>query len=215
MAADVRAGYGEWRVSHALDIPPPGMQYYPVMATQKPSQQAATAPAPSGCGGLTASGPGAPEPTSPTSPTVETAACPRPLGSVRMVPLADLRPWEQNYRHHPAEQRARITESIRRNGQRKAIVVQASWKEHARELSVMKDMVPEFGDTLALPTTVLTVGILIPGGSEDTTHAAAPTPEPLRPVMYTWDTPGSWDFEPAGRTPAIACQWRLTFVNTL
>lgn len=43
-----------------------------------------------------------------------------------MVPLADLRPWDNNYRHHPAEQRARIKESIRRNGQRKAIVVQAS-----------------------------------------------------------------------------------------
>lgn len=102
------------------------MPHYPVMATQEPSQQAATAPAPSGCGGLTASGPGAPEPTSPTTPTVETTACPRPLGSIQMLPIADLRPWEQNYRHHPAEQLDRIRESLRRNGQRKAVVVQAS-----------------------------------------------------------------------------------------
>ena len=43
-----------------------------------------------------------------------------------MVPLADLRPWETNYRHHPAEQLDRIRESLRRNGQRKAVVVQAS-----------------------------------------------------------------------------------------
>ena len=43
-----------------------------------------------------------------------------------MLPLADLRPWEQNYRHHPAEQLDRIRESLRRNGQRKAVVVQAS-----------------------------------------------------------------------------------------
>lgn len=43
-----------------------------------------------------------------------------------MVPLTDLRPWEANYRHHPAEQLDRIRESLRRNGQRKAVVVQAS-----------------------------------------------------------------------------------------
>ena len=58
--------------------------------------------------------------------TVETTACPRPLGSVQMLPLADLRPWEANYRHHPADQLERIRESLRRNGQRKAVVVQAS-----------------------------------------------------------------------------------------
>lgn len=31
-----------------------------------------------------------------------------------MIPLADLRPWETNYRHHPAEQLGRIRESLRR-----------------------------------------------------------------------------------------------------
>ena len=56
--------------------------------------------------------------------TLETTG--EPFGSIQMVPLADLRPWEQNYRHHPAEQLDRIRESLRRNGQRKAIVVQAS-----------------------------------------------------------------------------------------
>lgn len=48
------------------------------------------------------------------------------LGTIQLVSLADLRPWEQNYRHHPAEQLDRIRESLRRNGQRKAVVVQAN-----------------------------------------------------------------------------------------
>lgn len=48
------------------------------------------------------------------------------LGTIRDVPVSDLRPWEANYRHHPAEQLDRIRESLRRNGQWKAVVVQAS-----------------------------------------------------------------------------------------
>lgn len=47
------------------------------------------------------------------------------LGTIRDVPVGDLRPWKQNYRQHPAEQLDRIRESLRRNGQRKAVVVQA------------------------------------------------------------------------------------------
>lgn len=47
-------------------------------------------------------------------------------GRIREVPLDALRPHPSNYRTHPPDQVGRIAESLRRYGQRRAIVVQAS-----------------------------------------------------------------------------------------
>ena len=46
-------------------------------------------------------------------------------GEIRDVAIADLSRHPQNYRQHPEAQLDRIAESLRRNGQRKAVVVQA------------------------------------------------------------------------------------------
>jgi len=46
-------------------------------------------------------------------------------GEIRDVAIADLSRHPSNYRQHPQAQLDRIAESLRRNGQRKAIVVQA------------------------------------------------------------------------------------------
>ena len=47
-------------------------------------------------------------------------------GDMRNVAIADLKPWPQNYRTHPEAQLLRLDESLRRYGQRSAVVVQAS-----------------------------------------------------------------------------------------
>jgi hypothetical protein len=102
------------------------MPHYPAMTTRRPSQSAATAPAPEGCGGLSASGqgPGAPEPTSPTTPTVETTACPRPeYFTIQNWLLRDLRPHPENYRSHPPDQLDHIKHSLTELGQYKNVVV--------------------------------------------------------------------------------------------
>jgi len=100
------------------------MQHYPVMTTRRPSQSTATAPAPAERGGLTASGPGAPEPTSPTTPTVETTACPRPeYFTIQNWLLRDLKPHPENYRSHPPDQLDHIKHSLTELGQYKNVVV--------------------------------------------------------------------------------------------
>ena len=47
-------------------------------------------------------------------------------GEMRDVAISDLKPWPQNYRTHPEAQLLRLDESLRRYGQRSAVVVQAS-----------------------------------------------------------------------------------------
>jgi len=47
-------------------------------------------------------------------------------GEIRDVAICDLKPWPQNYRQHPEAQLLRLDESLRRYGQRSAVVVQAS-----------------------------------------------------------------------------------------
>ena len=47
-------------------------------------------------------------------------------GEMRDVAIADLSAWPQNYRAHPEHQVERIAKSLATNGQRKAVVVQAS-----------------------------------------------------------------------------------------
>ncbi len=47
-------------------------------------------------------------------------------GTIQQLPIESLHPAPDNYRAHPPEQIARIAESLRRYGQRRAIVVQAS-----------------------------------------------------------------------------------------
>ena len=49
-----------------------------------------------------------------------------PNGEIRDVAIADLSAWPQNYRNHTPEQVERIAKSLATNGQRKAVVVQAS-----------------------------------------------------------------------------------------
>jgi len=48
------------------------------------------------------------------------------IGTIKDISVGDLSPWPRNYRVHPPEQLKRIAQSLSRNGQRKAIVVQKS-----------------------------------------------------------------------------------------
>lgn len=58
-------------------------------------------------------------------PALTHALMEAPKGTIREVAVSDLTPHPDNYRAHPPEQVSRIAESLRRYGQRRAIVVQA------------------------------------------------------------------------------------------
>jgi len=45
---------------------------------------------------------------------------------IKKITLDKLESWPRNYRRHPAEQVKRLVDSLERNGQRKAVVVQKS-----------------------------------------------------------------------------------------
>ena len=45
---------------------------------------------------------------------------------IKDLPLKQLEDWPRNYRKHPADQIKRLVDSLKRNGQRKAVVVQES-----------------------------------------------------------------------------------------
>ena len=47
-------------------------------------------------------------------------------GEMRDLPIADLKPWPQNYRNHTPDQVERIAKSLTTHGQRKSVVIQAS-----------------------------------------------------------------------------------------